>query len=201
MQIMNHRLIGDAGHAVAYDPSPNQSGTVTPLYLVIHYTAGTSSASAVSWLKNPASKASAHLVIDRDGSIVQLVPFNRRAWHAGVSQWGQLSGLNHYSIGIELVNAGKLRKRSDGQWLTESKQLIPAADVTVARHQNESESTGWHEYTDVQIATVTAVGQLLNQKYGFTDVLGHDDIAPTRKIDPGPLFPMNSVRGRILGRS
>lgn len=201
MQIMNHRLIGDAGHAVTYDPSPNQSGTVTPLYLVIHYTAGTSSASAVSWLKNPASKASAHLVIDRDGSIVQLVPFNRRAWHAGVSQWGQLSGLNQYSIGIELVNAGKLRKRSDGQWLTESKQLIPAADVTVARHQNESESTGWHEYTDAQIATVTAVGQLLNQKYGFTDVLGHDDIAPIRKIDPGPLFPMNSVRGRILGRS
>lgn len=109
--------------------------------------------------------------------------------------------MNQCSIGIELVNAGKLRKRSDGQWLTESKQLIPAADVTVARHQNESESTGWHEYTDVQIATVTAVGQLLNQKYGFTDVLGHDDIAPIRKIDPGPLFPMNSVRGRILGRS
>ncbi|GAC1629260.1 MAG: hypothetical protein NVS9B10_20200 [Nevskia sp.] len=196
-------MVPDAGEipSFSFDPSPNQSGSLSAIFLVMHYTAGTSMAAAVSWLKNPAAKASAHLVIGRDGAVVQLVPFNRRAWHAGVSKWGNLEGMNQYSIGIELVNAGKLVRRADGQWITWSKEIIQAADVTIARHKDELSDAGWHEYTDVQIQIALNIATALNASYGFTDILGHDDISPHRKTDPGPLFPMNSFRSRVLGRA
>jgi len=82
MKIKNHKLVG-----VDYKRSPNQSGTIKPTYLVIHYTAGRSAEAAVRTLTSRKRKASAHLVIGRDGSVTQLVPFNRKAWHAGKSEW------------------------------------------------------------------------------------------------------------------
>ncbi|MBK7675086.1 MAG: N-acetylmuramoyl-L-alanine amidase [Candidatus Accumulibacter sp.] len=164
----------------------------------MHYTAGPTLDGAVSWLTNLEAQASAHLVIDRDGSIVQMVAFNRRAWHAGKSEWGNLNGMNRYSFGIELVNAGKLSKNAKGQWLTWSKKVIPSEDVTVAKHKEESSETGWHEYTEAQIQAASMVGLLLHKTYSFTDVLGYDDVSPGRKVDPGPVFPMNSFRSILL---
>jgi N-acetylmuramoyl-L-alanine amidase len=200
VKIGSHLLIASPGERLTYIKSPNQAAGISPLYLVIHFTAGPTLDGAVSWFKNPEAQASAHLVIDRDGSIVLMVAFNRRAWHAGKSKWGNLDGMNQYSIGIELVNAGKLRKNSSGQWVAWSNKVIPAEDVTVAKHKDESSDAGWHEYTEAQIEAVSMVGSLLNKTYNFTDVLGHDDVSPGRKVDPGPLFPMNSFRSIILGR-
>ena len=200
MKIIKHLLVAEAGEHVTLLDTPNQSGAISPLYLIMHYTAGTSMDGAVSWLRNPAAKASAHLVIDRSGKVVQLVPFNRRAWHAGISKWGNLESMNQYSIGIELVNAGKLRL-SNGQWLVESTlKPVPSAEVSLATHKNETKEVGWHEYTEVQIETASRIGALLHSVYGFTDVLGHDDVSPNRKVDPGPLFPMSSFRSIVLGR-
>ena len=108
MKIDNHRLIADNGQPVRYVETPNHGGVMTPEYLVMHYTAGSSAESAVAWLCNPEAKASAHLVIGRDGSITQLAAFNRSAWHAGQSRWAGRNSLNAFSIGIELDNAGKL---------------------------------------------------------------------------------------------
>ncbi|ETW95662.1 MAG: hypothetical protein ETSY1_29680 [Candidatus Entotheonella factor] len=74
MQVRNHRLHDGDGNPVAFKRSPNQSsGVIVPEYLVIHYTAGSSAAGAISWLTNPKAKASAHLVISRSGEITQLV--------------------------------------------------------------------------------------------------------------------------------
>jgi N-acetylmuramoyl-L-alanine amidase len=200
MRIRNHLLLGDAGEPVSFRKSPNQSSPVSPLYLILHYTAGTSLEGAVSWFLNPDAQASAHLVIGRDGAIVQLVPFNRKAWHAGVSSWGRLEGMNRYSIGIELVNAGRLRRRPDGHWADWTGKVVPADEVTVAIHRHEKLEAGWHEYTDVQVRAAVRVASLLRATYRITDVLGHEDVSPGRKTDPGPLFPLNSFRSIVMGR-
>jgi N-acetylmuramoyl-L-alanine amidase len=98
MKIRTHRLTLDDG-STALPPSPHVGTSIAARFLVIHYTAGSSAAGTVAWFCSPASRVSAHLVIARDGSITQMVPFNREAWHAGQSRWGSLSGLNHHSIG------------------------------------------------------------------------------------------------------
>ena len=204
MKIRNHRLTRDDGHAMAYRASPHAGGIIVPRFLVIHYTAGSSAAGTIAWFQSPASRVSAHLVIARDGTVTQMVPFNREAWHAGQSRWGNLSGLNHHSIGIELDNAGILI-RSGGKWVSPlSRRSYPDSEVTVALHKNDppgAQPSGWHAYTPEQIEATLECGMALVKDYSLADVLGHDDIAPGRKRDPGPDFPMDSVRARLMGRS
>ncbi len=204
MKIQNHRLIADDGTPVRYVETPNKGGLLTPEYLVMHYTAGSSAEGSVSWMCNPAAKAAAHLVIGRDGSLTQLAPFNRVTWHAGKSEWEGRSGLNGFSIGIELDNAGKL-ERVGNRWISAvSKRAYPDDDVLVANHKHDRPGTppiGWHEYSEAQLEVAAQVGLLLMEKYALKDVLGHEDIAPGRKADPGPAFPMASFRARLMGRA
>lgn len=201
MKVVGNKLYYSEQNPVPYVPSPNSSGLVTPLYLVIHYTNGGSADGTISWFKDSKSKVSAHLVIDRDGSITQMVEFNKKAWHAGESKWGELSNLNGYSIGIELANYGALRRRSDGVWISSYNNILSEDLVVEAVHKNETVSRGWEIYPDAQIHATIEVSIALQEAFGFVDVLGHDDIAPTRKIDPGPVFPMNSFRSKVLGRA
>lgn len=202
MHIENHRLFIEPGRPAVFVATTNQSREIQPLYLVMHYTAGLGLDGAVSWLASPAANASAHLVIGRDGRIVQMVSFNRRAWHAGLSRWADLVGLNGFSIGIELDNAGRLQRRGDGAWThPASGRVIPANEVITATHKNETVVAGWHAYTPAQILAAERVGRTLYGRYRLIDVLGHDDIAPQRKSDPGPAFPMASFRARVFGRS
>jgi len=203
MKIQNHRLITDDGHTVRYVETPNQGGALTPEYLVMHYTAGSSAESSVAWLCNPAARASAHLVIGRDGSVTQLAAFNRIAWHAGQSQWAGRSGLNGFSIGIELDNAGKLERVGERWRCAVTKRAYSDDEVLIANHPHDRPGAspgGWHEYSEAQIDAAGEVGVLLMQKYALRDVLGHEDIAPGRKTDPGPAFPMRNFRAHLLGR-
>ena len=202
MKIINHRLLNDDGTACRYQPSPSVGGVLTAQYLVMHFTAGRDAASSIASLCNKASKASAHVVIGRDGSVTQLVPFNHVAWHAGVSRWQGLEGMNRYALGIELDNAGRL-DRVGSRWQAWFKASYPDDEVLVANHKNDAPGTppcGWHTYTEVQIAATLEVAGLLVGKYALRDVLGHEDIAPGRKVDPGPDFPMASFRARLFGR-
>ncbi|NDC40266.1 MAG: N-acetylmuramoyl-L-alanine amidase, partial [Chitinophagia bacterium] len=154
MHIENHLLYGANGLQVAYRETPNHSGQFAPdnlKYLIMHYTASVTGAPAINWLVNPAAKASAHLVIDRDGTITQLAPFNRITWHAGESAWGNLKFMNQFSIGIELVNAGLLLRKPNG-WTTQNNIALPDSDVVLAQHKNGGDIGGWQQYTEAQLA-------------------------------------------------
>ena len=188
MEIKNHKLQGAISH-----PSPNHSGEIVPTVIIMHYTADTSATGAISWLSNSAARASAHLVIDRDGKVTQLVPFNLKAWHAGSSSFRGRSGVNSFSVGIELVNGGKLSAIDDDYQVTWSKRYVPRDQVGF------HDGVPWHDYTEEQLESALHICRALVAAYPtIIDMTGHEDIAPGRKIDPGPLFPMASFRMKLF---
>ena len=199
MKVRQHRLARDDGKAVAYRPSPNHGGVISPEYLVIHFTRGASAEGSINWLLDPQSKASAHLVIARDGTITQLVPFNRKAWHAGRSHWADREHMNDWSIGIELDNHGDLIGGA-GSWRTGWGRPVSDQDVVELPHKFDGKVRGWHVYTETQLQVTATVAATLVNHYRLRDVVGHDDISPGRKLDPGPAFPMESFRAAIMGR-
>lgn len=196
MEIRDHWLFG--GNASTSE-TPNMGGAITPEYLVIHFTAGRSAQSAIDHFRDPSAQVSAHVVIGRQGEICQVVPFNRKAWHAGQSAWAGRQGLNGFSIGIEFDNAGKLTKIGETYqaWFGGS---YAESEIVQARHKNEQDLSYWHAFTEKQVSTGLDLAKLLIRSYGLRDILGHDDIAPGRKVDPGPAFPMRSFRSYLFGR-
>ena len=190
----------DDGTPVPFRRSPNQStGTITPRFLVFHYTAGGSAESTINWLCDKRAKASAHLVVGRDGSITQLVDFNRKAWHAGASTWRGVTGLNSHSIGIELANVGPLQKTGE-IWRSAWGNTIADHQVVVATHPHENHERGWEAYPAEQLRVARQLALTLVTKYGLEEVVGHQDIAPGRKLDPGPAFPLDGMAALVRGR-
>jgi N-acetylmuramoyl-L-alanine amidase len=198
--IKNHILYKD-GKPVPQKPTPNKGGVIKPTLLVIHYTAGFTASSAVATLINPKVAASAHLVIDRDGSITQLAPFNVKTWHAGESSWKGRRLCNGFSIGFELVNCGPVLERADKKLIAEvaPSKIMPPADCIRAQHKNGEKTPFWQIYPQAQIDAAAEIGALVCAAYGIRDIAGHDDIAPKRKRDPGPAFPMSVYQMRVLG--
>lgn len=211
MKVVDDRLCDDTGASVTFKRSDNQGRNgqdviIKPSLLVMHFTAGHGLSSAVDWFSNPVAQASAHLVIGRDAQIVQCVPLNRRAWHAGGGTWRGLGDINSWSIGIEMVNWGKLKK-AGGKWLTWTQAEYrghdgdTSTDVLEAVHRNcpEEGILGWPTYTELQVAKAIEVARAVIRHYGITEVIGHEDFRPD-KTDPGPAFPLASLRSRVLGR-
>ncbi|MDE2501260.1 MAG: N-acetylmuramoyl-L-alanine amidase [Alphaproteobacteria bacterium] len=153
-------------------PSPNHDARpagVAVDMLVLHYTGMNTAEEALERLCDPAAKVSAHYTIDRDGTVYVHVPEERRAWHAGVSHWAGENGVNARSIGIELVNPG---------------------------HE-----FGYVPFADDQIAALIdlARGILARHPIPARRVLGHSDVAPSRKTDPGELFPWKHLADFGIG--
>lgn len=198
MEIKNHILSGPNVKKMV--PSPNHSGEYANGNLdtvIMHYTAGPYKTS-LRTLINPKVKASAHIILDRDGSITQLIPFNQIAWHAGRSYYQGRSGFNKYSIGIEMVNSGFLTKSGNiyRAWYGEA---FNPSEVIEGIHRNQSRPKYWHIYTPEQIDAAYDLVQALIDTYGIKYILGHEEIAPKRKTDPGPAFPLDKFRERLLG--
>ena len=186
----------------AFRSSPNRSGKFAPTLpdtIVVHYTAGGTLEGAVRSLCDPTSKASAHLVVDRDGAVVQLVELDTVAWHAGVSRHLSRSGLNKFSIGIEIVNAGRLNRTAAGEFLTWFGARVDPKEALQLAHRNESAPSWWHAYTEEQIESVFELTRKLVAGLPIRHILGHEEIAPGRKTDPGPAFPLDQMRARVLG--
>ncbi len=151
-----------SGRAVVDMPSPNwdeRPAAAGPVdTLVLHYTGMVSADAALARMTDPAAKVSAHWCIGEDGTLWRMVPEERRAWHAGVSNWRGRRAVNDFSIGIELVNPGHehgYRPFPEAQMDT----LLDLARAVVARHPID-----------------------------LRNVVAHSDIAPTRRQDPGELF-------------
>jgi N-acetylmuramoyl-L-alanine amidase len=140
-------------------PSPNHDPRPDGVdMLILHYTGMSSGEEALNRLCSAAAKVSAHYLIEEDGAVWRLVPEGRRAWHAGVSFWAGRRDLNGASIGIELVNPG---------------------------HDN-----GYRAFPDRQMAALEALAREILTRHPIParHVLGHSDVAPRRKTDPGELF-------------
>ncbi len=199
--IEQHKLAdATGGIKISQQETPNVSGPFKaglPDTIVIHYTAGSSAQSSAKWLQNPSAKASAHLVIGKAGEIIQLAPFNIRTWHAGRSSWKGRSGLNQYSIGIEIDNAGPLTLTADG-YQTHFGAKVENKDVVLASHKLETNQRGWQAYTSKQLEVVEQVCMALTEAYGIQEIVGHEDIAPSRKRDPGPAFPMAALQSKVI---
>ncbi len=145
-------------------PSPNFNERAGPPdILLLHYTGMQSGEAAIARLRDPEAKVSSHYVVEEDGRIFTLVAEERRAWHAGVSFWKGERDINGRSIGIEIVNPG---------------------------HE-----FGYRPFPDAQIAAVIALADDIRTRWMIADgdIIGHSDVAPSRKIDPGELFPWKTL--------
>ena len=129
--------------------------------VVIHYTGMQSKIESIKRLVNPKHKVSCHYLIDRKGQVIQMVDENKTAWHAGKSKWKNFNNLNKNSIGIELVNKGH--------------------------------NFGYESFPYSQINQLIKLCVYLKRKYGIksSNIVGHSDIAPGRKTDPGASFDWN----------
>jgi N-acetylmuramoyl-L-alanine amidase len=199
MQIRNNRLVDGW-----YEASPNHGGALhDPTLLVMHFTAsgGTGPQDDADYFLQPASKVSAHVVLGRDGAPLQVVPFDAVAWHAGVSIWRGRPNCNDFSIGIEVDNWGKLVQAGDGQIRSPGGQLIEASQAVWLTHKHETAPAWWETYNPRQLTALDELTRAVLAAYpSITEVVGHDDIAPGRKIDPGPAFPMARYAALVSGR-
>ena len=138
-------------------------------FVIIHYTGMQSEIESIKRLKNPKHQVSCHYLINRKGKISRMVEDKYIAWHAGKSKWRRFVNLNKNSLGIELVNRG---------------------------HQ-----FGYQHFTNVQILSLIKLCKFLKKKYSIKkeNFLGHSDIAPLRKTDPGEKFPWKRLSKYKLG--
>ncbi len=156
-------------------PSPNFGERLSDVdILLLHYTGMKNGSAAVNWLCAEESGVSCHYLVDVDGSITQMVSEDKRAWHAGKSYWKGNDDINSASVGIEIQN--------EGSSLTDIVENMP-------------------NYPDVQIAAVIALSKDIigRHKIPAERVLAHSDVAPGRKVDPGPKFPWEKLAQAGVG--
>jgi N-acetylmuramoyl-L-alanine amidase len=169
---MSERLKPESPVAARVFPSPNHGDRKDgrrPDMVVLHYTGMPVAGEALQWLCNPVSQVSAHYFVFEDGHVLQLVPEGRRAWHAGLSVWDKDNDINSCSIGIEIANPG---------------------------HPG-----GLPPYPEVQIEAVIALTRDIATRWSIRPdrVLGHSDVAPGRKQDPGEIFPWERLHAAGIG--
>jgi len=178
MNIVDYHLYHDDGSKVrqVLIPTSNYGGVLpNRVATILHCTEGGNPAGTIAWFSNPKSQVSAHLLITREGEVIQFVPFNRVAYHAGTFY-------NWHSIGIELDNYGT---EKFGHPLPEEKKVR-------LQHWKQTVIKTWEVYPEVQIARLIEIMRLLNESYGPLRTIAHEDIL-NDKSDPGPAFPMGDV--------
>ena len=150
-------------------PSPNFDERSLPVsMIVLHYTGMPDAASAIQRLTSPEAKVSCHYLIAEDGQVIRMVAEEKRAWHAGASSWRGVTDVNSASVGIEIVNPG---------------------------HE-----FGYRPFPDEQVAALIPLVSAIKDRHGVGrgNIVGHSDIAPARKTDPGELFPWEALARRRL---
>ncbi len=170
-------------------------------FIIMHITTGTRLGSTVDFFRKETSRVSANLVIGRDGRVVQMVPFNRTAFHAGSGSWEETSQLNTHSIGIEIDNAASLVERKDGTFWRKGTQ-IPENEVDKVDTWKIRRAKPWHKFTNIQLEVTHAIVLALAHQYQIKEILEHERISLKNRTDPGPLYQdeMSALRQEALGR-
>ena len=153
-----------------YGPRISEDGNEPKInMLVLHYTGMSSHSLSLEHLCNPLSKVSAHFLLDEKGNTYQLVATKNRAWHAGISSWRGIKDINSHSIGIELSNPGH--------------------------------DFGYRNFPDPHIDALIRLSKELINTHPIPprNIIGHSDVAPGRKIDPGELFPWEQFASEKIG--
>lgn len=204
MRLENHRIDG-----VEFVPARLVGGEITPKIVILHDTASRlDKYNARDYLAS-SLRASAHFVVELDGTITQLVPTNRRAGHAGQSVWQNEAECNDFSIGIEMVSPGRLTRVSESVGLGggESRAITWFGQLMSIKADQLVEMTtpehGWGFWMPYPQAQIDAVIELLEALFAgihsLKDITTHWYVSPGRKIDPAPIFPVDAVRARVLG--
>jgi N-acetylmuramoyl-L-alanine amidase len=204
VRIVDHKLIGVTMKVEQIPDKWTPEFKGPPRIAVIHYAVTESAGVTADVLKardqGDKDYASCHVTIDSTGRVIQMVPFNRRANHAGPSTYDGLSDVGAFSLGIEISNPGPLIKQPDGSLRTSYGKRWDGGAVE-AFHKGglaPKNWTHWAEYSQVELDLCAHICALWKREYGIVDVVGHDEIAPGRKFDPGPAFPMDWLRETIF---
>lgn len=199
MRIEGDRLVID-GRECRFVPTPHQGARIEPALIVLHDTAGRlETGSSVAWFQDPKAKASAHVVVERDGTITQMAEFDRMAWHAGKSEWQGRTNVNGFAIGIEIVSPGKLVRRGEQGVAWFGQCFDGCVEIDSKAHGGPGL---WLPYTPEQIAAVSDLVRALAIRYPtITDVAGHYEVSPGRKVDPGPHYPIEPLRRMLSART
>jgi N-acetyl-anhydromuramyl-L-alanine amidase AmpD len=197
--VKNDRLF-DGETAIPFVRSPNQSGRITPTLIVVHDTAAwLTKGNAVKYFKKRLARVSAHFVVDRDGTITQMVECDRKAWHAGKSSYNGRKNCNAFSIGIEIVSPGKLVRKGGKDPVAWFGQTFPDDENNIVDVKTKAHGSGaWLEYTPEQIKSVEKICSALVDAYPIRDIVAHWEISPRRKIDTNPVFPLEDLRHKTL---
>lgn len=198
MKVLDHTLAGVKQAGVRGFFTGGREMAIRRL-LVVHFTAGGHGDTSLDFWKNDPrcirDDIGAHVLIERDGFTRQCRAFNRTISHAGVSRWkdpktGVLYKFcNGFSIGIELCDTGNDARRIRGE-----KKIAGYAGEKEAVHKNGQDRGVWELYSEPQMLALIDVSQAIVKAYNLDDVVGHEDVAPERKTDPGPTFDMKRLR-------
>jgi len=202
MQIVKHRFV-DA----PFRQASGCGGKLAPTLVIAHDTAGAiSKGNVVNYFAGAGCRVSAHIVLERDGTFTQMVDFATRAWHADPSSWDGKAGCNWRAVGIEIVNPGMMERRGQEVLL-----IYRDRDPNTGQHRERivgrypikdcvsvdtpEHGKGWClPYTPEQIATMKQICRALADTYPISDIVTHWMVAPKRKVDTTPLFPLEEVR-------
>jgi len=195
--IPNFPKIDKANYPLASRSSvdPDMGGTLTPKLVVWHHTVSYDTPGTENWFRTTA--ADIHLLVGKKGEVVQMVPFNRIAHHAGTSSWKGLQSLNNHAIGIEFVNLGPLKKVGEGY-----QDYYGRAYNGEVRKRKAQGFDYWEPFTEAQEQRFLEIGLYLYKAYGLTadKHIGHYECSPGRKNDPAGGFSwgdMNAAREKL----
>jgi N-acetylmuramoyl-L-alanine amidase len=173
--------------------SPNPFVRGEPQFLIMHYTAGWTGAAQLLFGPNDPPR-SAHFNITRKGEVYQISDTKRVTWHAGKSFWRGISMLNPHSIGIEHENWGYWRPKIKPA-TAEAARKAGWVESQHKFYKGHGPTQLWEPYPEEQIlASLELSAWILKTHPTIIDIRGHDDIAPGRKMDPGPAFPLERFR-------
>jgi N-acetyl-anhydromuramyl-L-alanine amidase AmpD len=173
-----------------------QNVVITPGAVVVHNSISTNLAQTIEFLSKAGGRAPVHFVVDRDGSVIQLVPANRKAYDAAPEQSQDSRAFAHNAVGIVFMNAGELKKVTDGFQASDGSRIPNREVETVV----DWRTTYWHRFSGSQLAAGEELTRALVRSYGIKAIVGMCQLRIGSSQNPGPAFPLDKLTRDLLGK-